>query len=295
MDYLKKEDSDTSNPIPDDQDSLHRNSDQNNDHEEDSTDAYAYIKRETDLGVDPANHKPRNHFDIDEDDIELSNSDQELDSLRKEVQQVNDELNSEVAHKFDDDAEWAENDADPKDNRQSYHRISESNQRLQSNLPQNENSPKSATKKRSKLVDNYFGGGGDKSKKKNSKASKGPATHERPSRGQFDDLEYTKDEEEEIVKRYVNERIDKLNQEVARFTMENERVSKMRQKENEGMKALQKEKEEFIRYKEDEMAKLEEYKDEEVKKMKREKKIAERNQKAISGMPNRKERDEIEN
>lgn len=116
-----------------------------------------------------------------------------------------------------------------------------------------------------------------------------------PLKGKFDDLEYTKDMEEEIVKRYVNERIDKLNQEVARFTMENERVQKMRQKENEGMKALQKEKEEFIKYKEDEMARIEEYKDEEVKKMKREKKIAERNQKAISGMPNRKERDEIEN
>lgn len=77
--------------------------------------------------------------------------------------------------------------------------------------------------------------------------------------------------------------------------MENERVQKLRQKQNEGMKELQKEKENFIKYKEEEMKKLEEYREEEVKKMKRDKKIAERNQKATANMPNRKEREEIEN
>eukprot|EP01017_Pseudomicrothorax_dubius_P010559 TRINITY_DN13787_c0_g2_i1.p1 TRINITY_DN13787_c0_g2~~TRINITY_DN13787_c0_g2_i1.p1 ORF type:complete len:1237 (-),score=401.48 TRINITY_DN13787_c0_g2_i1:135-3845(-) len=103
----------------------------------------------------------------------------------------------------------------------------------------------------------------------------------------------SKEAEEAIVRRYVKEKIDSLNEEIAKFKLENERVAKLRRKHEEMLKSLNKEMEAMKKKKETEMAEFEEWKEEEMRKVRKEKKIAERQSKAIANMPNRKEREEI--
>ena len=104
-----------------------------------------------------------------------------------------------------------------------------------------------------------------------------------------------KEKEEEIVKRYVNEKIESLNSEISKFKLENERVKKIRRKYEDLLKEITKEKEEFEKKKSKEIEEFEAWKNEETKKIKREKKISERQNKVLASMPNRKEREEIEN
>ena len=214
----------------------------------------------------------KNPFNDDEDE--------EMADLRKEVEQVNEELNHSIQQKFDDDKEW-------KDDQKLYNQISGNNNQESPRGHVDNSDDETRASKKSKLVETYFGGGKKKAK------SKKDANDVQKS-GQAN-LDLTKEDEEEIVKKYVNERIDKQNEEVARFTMENERVAKLRKKHDDMMRGLQKEKDEFEQLKMNEKRELDDWKEEEAKKVKRDKKIAERNQKAMSNMPNRKERDEIDN
>jgi hypothetical protein len=105
----------------------------------------------------------------------------------------------------------------------------------------------------------------------------------------------TSQQEEEIVKRYVNDKIEVLNTEISKFKLENERVKKVRRKYEDMMKELNQKTEEFQKKKEQEMQELEEWKEGEKRKIKNEKKLAERQSKALANVPNRKEREEIEN
>lgn len=61
------------------------------------------------------------------------------------------------------------------------------------------------------------------------------------------------------------------------------------------LKNLNKQIEEFSKKKEQEMLELEQTKQEELKKIQKEKKIADRQNKALVNAPNRKEREEIDN
>jgi hypothetical protein len=138
----------------------------------------------------------------------------------------------------------------------------------------------------SALVDKYFKKGHQPSRE-----SKKVAAEEPPSNVALPEL--SKEQEEVIVKRYVAEKIEALNGEIAKFKLENERVGNLRKKHEEMLKQLNKEVETFKKKREDEVAEFEEWKAEEVRRMQREKKIAERNSKAMANMPNRKDREEI--
>ena len=96
-------------------------------------------------------------------------------------------------------------------------------------------------------------------------------------------------EEEEIVKKYVNEKLEELNKEAKRLKDERERVKVKERKLEEDSKKLAKEREEWDSHVTEEKQKISELKEEELRKMKKEKKIAERNQKAVMNMPNRKD------
>lgn len=103
-----------------------------------------------------------------------------------------------------------------------------------------------------------------------------------------------KNEEEKIVEKYVNSKIESLNAEIAKFEQENKRLKNLKKSQEQALKELQRERQEFDAYKSDQEKQIREMWDEEQKKLKKEKQIAQRNQKAIANMPNRKEREEID-
>lgn len=101
-------------------------------------------------------------------------------------------------------------------------------------------------------------------------------------------------EEEAIAKKYVTSKVDELDKEIKRLKVDRDHVKAKERKLEEEKRKLAKEKEELEAFVKNEKAKIEEYKEQELKKVQNQKKIAERNQKAVMNMPNRKEREEIE-
>lgn len=101
-------------------------------------------------------------------------------------------------------------------------------------------------------------------------------------------------DEAAIAKKYVSEKVEDLDKEIKRLKTDRDNLKAKERKVEEERKKLLKEREEFDALVKSEKAKLEELKEEELKKMKKEKKVAERNQKAVMNMPNRKEREEID-
>jgi len=110
-----------------------------------------------------------------------------------------------------------------------------------------------------------------------------------------EDEEGGEETEDEKVQKIVNEKIEILNSEIAKFKLENERVKKIRQKHEEMLKNLNRDIAEWNKQKEKELKEFEEWKQEEARKIRNEKKLSERQQKTLSNMPNRKEREEIDN
>lgn len=100
---------------------------------------------------------------------------------------------------------------------------------------------------------------------------------------------------DENVQKFVNEKIEILNSEIAKFKLENERVKKIRQKHEEMLKNLNKDIADWNKQKEKDIKEFKDWKQEELKKINNEKKLAERQQKTLANMPNRKEREEIDN
>ena len=100
--------------------------------------------------------------------------------------------------------------------------------------------------------------------------------------------------EEEIVSRYVNDKIVELNAQIDKFKKQNQKLKSQKHELAEEKRAFEKEKTNFEAYIAAEKDRIKEKWDEELKKIKREKKIAERNHKAMINKPNRKEREEIE-
>jgi len=101
-------------------------------------------------------------------------------------------------------------------------------------------------------------------------------------------------EGDEKIQKYVQDKLDALNSEIAKFKMENERVKKVRQKHEEMLQNLQKEIEQWNKQKEKERKELEDLKAEELKRIRQEKKEADKQHKSIQNQSNKKEREEIE-
>ena len=133
----------------------------------------------------------------------------------------------------------------------------------------------------SNLVNKYFYAKG------NNKAGAG--------KGKQEESEEEQNTGDENVQKFVNEKIEILNSEIAKFKLENERVKKIRQKHEEMLKNLNKDIAEWNKQKERDIKEFKDWKQEEMKKINNEKKLADRQQKTLANMPNRKEREEIEN
>ncbi|GFN76839.1 centromere protein j [Plakobranchus ocellatus] len=93
----------------------------------------------------------------------------------------------------------------------------------------------------------------------------------------------------------LREKLKELDSEIERFRSENSNLEKLRREREEGLAKLKQEIENFQREKENELKRLEEFKAEEMKKLKRERKLFESYQKKLRSMPDKKEREEIEN
>jgi centromere protein J len=132
----------------------------------------------------------------------------------------------------------------------------------------------------SNLVNKYFYAKG------NPKAGAG--------KGKQEESEEDQNTGDENVQKFVNEKIEILNSEIAKFKLENERVKKIRQKHEEMLKNLNKDIAEWNKQKERDIKEFKDWKQEETKKITNEKKLADRQQKTLANMPNRKEREEIE-
>jgi len=108
-------------------------------------------------------------------------------------------------------------------------------------------------------------------------------------------VEVSKEQEEEIIKKYVDDKIEALNQEIAKFKSENESVKRLKKKYEEMNKTFTKQMEDFAKKKESEKNEFELLKQEEIKKIKMEKKVMERqNKSSAENKPTRKEREEID-
>eukprot|EP01022_Parablepharisma_sp_SALTPOND_P001540 TRINITY_DN1066_c1_g1_i4.p1 TRINITY_DN1066_c1_g1~~TRINITY_DN1066_c1_g1_i4.p1 ORF type:complete len:630 (+),score=96.38 TRINITY_DN1066_c1_g1_i4:9217-11106(+) len=140
---------------------------------------------------------------------------------------------------------------------------------------------------KSKLVKKFFYG--DEEKKEKQKAT----------------LEKKKQiEETKAISSVVDQKIEvcflkpillqELNNEIEQLKQEKERLKKQKLEQERIAKKLSKEIEAFQKQKEKELADLEELKKQEMQKLKKEKRVFERQVKAMQNVPNRKEREEIE-
>lgn len=93
----------------------------------------------------------------------------------------------------------------------------------------------------------------------------------------------------------VNQKISELNNEIDKLKRENEKVGKLKVEYDRLTKKLNREVEEFSGKKEKEMEEFNKWKEEELKKIEKERKVYLRNTKLLQNMPNRKEREEIDN
>jgi len=181
---------------------------------------------------------------------------------QKPSESVNDHEEEDL-NKFDDQEEWDDK--------------SEGVEVITKQETEEDSSPSGPTKGQKKMLNTYFKSS-EKSKSKDSKKDSQPLA---PS-------------EEEIVKKYVNDKIESLNAEISKFKAENEKLKLSKRQVNEERKKIEKERADMEEDFKAEDRRLKAKWEEEMKKVKREKKIAERNHKAIASMPNRKEREEID-
>ena len=134
---------------------------------------------------------------------------------------------------------------------------------------------------------------GGASKYFNMEKGKSPKAGKQKKQDKHGDVPFGKQSEEDLQK-IVNEKIEALNSEIAKFKLENERVKKIRQKHEDMLKDLNNQIEEFQKSKEQEEKEFKAWKEEEIKKIREEKKAAAKIAQVAGNVPNRKERDEIE-
>ena len=201
---------------------------------------------------------------------------------RKDSPQLSDKEESSPKYAFDDECSWnttfnkrntQNNERKSAISKPSYANSFDANEETQQ--PQQQHQPK-----QSALVQKYFNLG----QEKNAKQAKLEKQAEEAQAKQV----------ESELQKMVNDKIEALNAEIAKFKAENDKVKRMRQKQEDMMKNLNKEMEDFQKKKEQEEKEFEVYKEEELKKIRKEKKITQKHFQAIANIPNRKEREEIE-
>ncbi|XP_071849240.1 uncharacterized protein [Apostichopus japonicus] len=114
--------------------------------------------------------------------------------------------------------------------------------------------------------------------------------------GAMESLQSTRDRPvgEGLQAKVFTQKLAELENEIARFRKENAALSRLREEREKGLELFKKEVTEFERQKEAELKKIEEYRNKEMKKLKKEKKIFEKHQKATRSLPDKKDREEID-
>ncbi|XP_064619476.1 centromere protein J-like isoform X2 [Lineus longissimus] len=99
---------------------------------------------------------------------------------------------------------------------------------------------------------------------------------------------------EGAVSKALRDKLLEIEREIERFRTENAAVAKIKVEREEGLNKLKREMEEFEKQKEEELRNLQEFKEQELKKLKKEKKLFEKYRKEAQAIPDKKQRDEIE-
>ncbi|XP_030613221.1 centromere protein J [Archocentrus centrarchus] len=99
---------------------------------------------------------------------------------------------------------------------------------------------------------------------------------------------------QQVQSRQLRERVAELEIEIERFKKENAALTKLRQENEKKQESLRKERLEFEQRKAEEMVKFEEYKKEENRKLQKERKLFEKHTSAARAIPDKKEREEIQ-
>ncbi|XP_044222439.1 centromere protein J isoform X2 [Thunnus albacares] len=99
---------------------------------------------------------------------------------------------------------------------------------------------------------------------------------------------------QQVQSRQLRERLVELEIEIERFKKENAALTKLRQENEKNQETLRKERLEFEQTKAEDLAKFEEYKKEENRKLQKERKLFEKHASAARAMPDKKEREEIQ-
>lgn len=136
---------------------------------------------------------------------------------------------------------------------------------------------KNENENKSKLVKKFFYGDEEKKEKQKVQQEKKKKT-----------------EETKTLNSALEAKIEELNQEIENLKQEKERFRKQKVEQEKISKKLEKEIETYQKQKEKESAEFEEFKKHEIEKMKKEKRVFERQIRAMQNIPNRKEREEIE-
>ncbi|XP_076730774.1 centrosomal P4.1-associated protein isoform X2 [Maylandia zebra] len=99
---------------------------------------------------------------------------------------------------------------------------------------------------------------------------------------------------QQVQSRQLRERLAELEIEIERFRKENVALTKLRQENEKKQETLRSERLEFEQMRAEEMAKFEEYKKEETRKLQKERKLFEKHVSAARAIPDKKEREEIQ-
>lgn len=97
------------------------------------------------------------------------------------------------------------------------------------------------------------------------------------------------------INEILNEKIAELNKEIEKLKKENEKVAKLKSEYDRLNKKITREMEEFQIKKDKEQEEFKIWKEEEIKKIEKDRKVYLRNTKLLQNMPNKKEREEMEN
>ena len=165
---------------------------------------------------------------------------------------------------FDDDNEWNYPDSNLDPNPEGS--------------PRNEEKPK---KKKSSILKNYFNTDKPSHPKKRQEAiKKSPQPTPVDQNQKFDSV--------------LNEKITVLNSQIKQLKMENERVKKLRKAQDKVLKGLNEEKEKFEETKKIEMAKMKKKYEAEIKEVRKQMRSSEQRKQALSKIPDKAQREEIE-
>ena len=183
------------------------------------------------------------------------------------------------------DRVWDDEEPIEEDNEQSI----EEEERATKFFPREE-IEKSEMENKNKVVSRYF----QRDKRETSKNNTPKEDYLPPLQNKGESSRGNNENDEEIVNRYVDDKIKELNAQIQKFQKQNLELAQQKHQLDKDRNTVEKEKADLQIRIETENEKIEERWQKELRKIKKEKKIAEKHRKAMANKPNRNEREEIE-